>query len=75
MLPGSSREPAWRKATLSVANGACVEVANVGTMIAIRDSKDPEGPVLRYTAAEWHAFLDGAKRGEFDDLVLTRHES
>jgi hypothetical protein len=37
-------------------------------MIAVRDSKDPEGAILTYTAAEWRAFLDGAKKGEFDDL-------
>jgi uncharacterized protein DUF397 len=60
---------AWRKAQRSVANGACVELAPVSGMIAMRDSKDPEGPVLMYTKAELAAFLDGAKKGEFDDLV------
>jgi uncharacterized protein DUF397 len=63
------REFAWLKAQSSIGNGACVELAPVDGMVAIRDSKDPEGPVLRYTAAEWHAFLDGAKRGEFDNLA------
>lgn len=62
-------ELAWRKAQSSVGNGACVELAPADGMVAIRDSKDPNGPVLRYTAAEWHAFLDGAKKGEFDHLV------
>jgi hypothetical protein len=37
-------------------------------MLAMRDSKDPDGPVLMYTPAEWHAFLDGVKKGEFDDI-------
>ncbi len=60
---------AWRKASSSVGNGACVELAPIEGMVAVRDSKDPAGPVLRYTAAEWNAFLDGAKKGEFDDLV------
>jgi uncharacterized protein DUF397 len=59
----------WRKAQYSVANGACVEVANAGGMLAMRDSKDPDGPVLMYTPSEWRAFLDGAKKGEFDDLL------
>jgi Domain of unknown function (DUF397) len=59
---------AWRKAQRSVGNGACVELAPVNGMVAVRDSKDPDGPVLIYTAAEWHAFLHGAKSGEFDDL-------
>ncbi len=60
--------PTWRKAEVSVALGACLEVAPVGDMIAVRDSKHPDGPVLLYTQAEWLAFLDGAKKGEFDDL-------
>jgi hypothetical protein len=58
----------WRKAEYSVNNGQCVELARAGGMIAIRDSKDPAGPVLMYTPSEFHAFLDGAKNGEFDDL-------
>jgi hypothetical protein len=71
MPPTSSlgRDLAWRKAQSSVGNGACVELAPADDMIAIRDSKDPHGPVLRYTAAEFRAFLDGAKNGEFDDLA------
>lgn len=59
----------WRKAQRSTNNGACVEAAAVVGKIALRDSKDPSGPVLVYTPDEWSAFLDGAKNGEFDDLV------
>jgi hypothetical protein len=59
---------AWRKAQASVNNGQCVELARTGGLIAIRDSKNPAGPVLMYTPAEWRAFLTGAKNGEFDDL-------
>ena len=59
----------WRKAQLSTNNGSCVEVAAVVGKVALRDSKDPSGPVLVYTPAEWGAFLDGAKKGEFDDLA------
>ena len=58
----------WRKAQLSTNNGSCVEVASVVDKIALRDSKDPRGPMLVYTPAEFDAFLDGAKKGEFDDL-------
>ena len=43
-------------------------LANDGT-IGVRDSKDPDGPVLRFTVREFEAFLDGARRSEFDDLV------
>jgi hypothetical protein len=63
------RELPWRKARRSVGDGACIELAPAAAgMIAMRDSKDPDGPVLMYTRAELHAFLDGAKNGEFDDL-------
>jgi hypothetical protein len=65
----AGRKLDWQKAQSSIGNGACVELAPVDGMIAIRDSKDPDGPVLRYTADEWRAFLDGAKKGEFDHLV------
>ena len=58
----------WRKAQQSVNDGQCVELARAGDMVAVRDSKNPAGPVLMYTPAEWRAFLDAAKNGEFDDL-------
>lgn len=60
---------AWIKASFSNHNGACVELASTRDKIAIRDSKDPGGPILVYTPAEFRAFLDGARNGEFDSLV------
>lgn len=58
---------AWRKASASASNGNCVEVAPMpGGGVAVRDSKDPQGPILRFTAAEWAAFADGMAAGEFD---------
>lgn len=43
-----------------------VEIAHLaGGAVAMRNSKDPD-TVLRYTAAEWHAFVLGARDGEFD---------
>jgi hypothetical protein len=48
------------------AQGACVEVAPLKTGVIIRHSKDPEGPTLQYTPAEWKAFLHGVKNREFD---------
>lgn len=57
----------WAKSSFSYANGNCVEVAGLSTqMIRIRDSKNPEGPVLLFTPAEWDAFLGGVRNGEFD---------
>lgn len=66
--PGSRPSVRWRKAGRS-GQGNCVEVAAVAGRIGVRDSKDPDGAVLMYTVAEWDAFLDGVKRGEFDDLL------
>jgi hypothetical protein len=43
-----------------------VEVAFVDGAIAVRDSRNPDGPVLLFTPAEWDAFVEGAKDGEFD---------
>jgi Domain of unknown function (DUF397) len=56
---------AWRKSTKCESN-SCVEVGLLGSQVAVRDSKDVDGPVLLFTGAEWAAFVDGAQRGEFD---------
>jgi hypothetical protein len=66
----NGNQPSWRKATASSTNGACVEMAQLPDgAIGIRDSKNPDGPVLRLTRHEIACWLDGAKHGEFDDLA------
>jgi uncharacterized protein DUF397 len=42
--------------------------ADAGRLILMRDGKNPDGPVLAFTEAEWRAFIAGVKDGEFDDL-------
>jgi hypothetical protein len=65
--PGS--DPYWFKSSLSYSNGNCVEVASLPEgEIGVRDSKDSEGPILRFTSGEWHAFLGGVRNGEFDSF-------
>jgi hypothetical protein len=53
----------WRKARLSAGNGACVEIATMATEVAIRDSKNPDGAVLKCSADTFRSFLDAAKKG------------
>ncbi len=57
----------WRKSSFSGAAGTnCVEVAEIGGgWVAVRDSKDPSGPALVFTPAEWEAFRKGMHAGEF----------
>jgi hypothetical protein len=64
----------WRKSSYSSGNGgACVEVAVLSgskegsdRVIAVRDSRNPDGPALIFTPAEWDAFTAGTRDGEFD---------
>ncbi|WP_433239339.1 DUF397 domain-containing protein [Streptosporangium sp. CA-135522] len=70
----------WFKSIFSGDNGGnCVEVAELedltygpghkaayADLIAVRDSKDPDGPKPFFTPAEWDAFVDGVKADEFD---------
>ena len=60
--PGTDLSRAlWRKSTYSGGNGSCVEIADLGTAAAVRDSKDRNGPKLVFAAAEWRSFLDSIK--------------
>jgi hypothetical protein len=68
LAPHETADFNWRKATRSVGQGACVEVADTGSGVAVRHFKNPDGLVLCYTREEWAAFLAGVKAGEFDDL-------
>jgi len=61
----------WRKSRRSNPSGNCVELAQLadGTGIAVRNSRDPEGPALIYTTEEIQAFILGARDGDFDNFV------
>jgi hypothetical protein len=56
----------WFKSTYSDAGNDCVETAFVEDSTLVRDTKDREGPVLRFPRNEWTAFLEGVKDGQFD---------
>ncbi|MEV0613885.1 DUF397 domain-containing protein [Nonomuraea sp. NPDC050404] len=58
---------AWRKSSACNGSAACVEVAPLADgNVALRDSKEQDGPVLVFTPAEWAAFTAGVRGGEFD---------
>jgi hypothetical protein len=60
----------WIKASASGSTGSCVEQRRHTGMTEVRDTKDNgAGPTLRFTDAEFAAWLDGAKKGEFDHLL------
>ena len=65
MTDGESVDGPWRKSKASGTNGNCVEVALGDDAVRIRHSQDPSGPVLRFSHAEWRAFLTEARNGEF----------
>ena len=47
----------WRKSSFSNPSGNCVEAAELGGGVALRDSRFPDGPSLRFSRAAWGAFL------------------
>jgi hypothetical protein len=64
-----SADTPWIKAARSGTSGSCVELRRRAGGVEVRDSKDPNGPVLRFTPAEFAALLDGARKTEFDHLA------
>lgn len=59
----------WHKSGHSSNGGnSCVEVAvNLPGVVAVRDSKDPDGPILSFTEAEWTVFTIGVRSGHYDE--------
>ena len=57
----------WRKASYSANGGGnCVEAGTIGQVVAVRDSKNPNGPVLAVAPETWRDFTDRLKTGVFD---------
>ncbi|MEU5623548.1 DUF397 domain-containing protein [Streptomyces tendae] len=60
----SDTEPTWYKSSYSGGSGGnCLEVATGTAAVPVRDSKNPEGPTLRFQAHAWSVFVDGVRRG------------
>jgi hypothetical protein len=59
-------QAAWRKSTYSAQVQNCVEVADgLQGAVAVRDSKDPDGPALVLASAEWRMLARRVKAGDF----------
>lgn len=64
MFDGKMAEPQFRSPCEG--GSTCVEVAPLGNLVLVRDSKVTDSPLLAFTTAEWQEFTAGVKRGEFD---------
>ncbi|MEU5848076.1 DUF397 domain-containing protein [Saccharopolyspora shandongensis] len=62
MSPDRFSEVAWQKSSRSASSANCVEVARRDAVVGVRDSKDPGGGVLVFSAARWADFVDGLMR-------------
>lgn len=63
--PARQSAAAWRKSSLSMGNGNCIEVAVMqGAVICVRDSVGTDGPVLRFTSTQWTTFIAGVHGGD-----------
>jgi hypothetical protein len=71
-MPAGQLPVVWQKSRRSNPSGNCVELAELpdGRGIAMRNSRDPDGPALIYTPAEIAAFILGARDGDFDHLLI-----
>lgn len=63
------RKIGWKRVFRCYGLGECIELAVDGQMVLMRDSKNTHGPYLRFTRAELAAFIEGIRRGEFDELL------
>lgn len=67
-MKGDPASVQWRTSSYSGGNGQCVEVGAATGSVAVRDSKDREGPALTFTAEAWTSFLGGVVTGRFGEV-------
>ncbi|TDB75434.1 DUF397 domain-containing protein [Micromonospora sp. KC723] len=54
----------WKSTRSGDTGGSCVEVAELPDALAVRDSKDPDGPALLFGRGAWSTFVTGLRRGQ-----------
>jgi hypothetical protein len=65
-----TRDSGWIMSSRSTGNGgSCVQARRQAGLIEVRNSKRPDAGTVQFTVEEWDSFLDGAKNGEFDQLL------
>ena len=65
-------ETGWIMSSRSTGNGgSCVQARRHAGLIEVRNSKNPEAGTVQFTTEEWDSFLDGARKGEFDQLLAS----
>jgi Domain of unknown function (DUF397) len=62
-------DPRWRKSSFSGNGGDCVEVADHGNRVLVRDTKNRQGAVLRFTPGAWRRFAERVKRSLAADAI------
>lgn len=69
MSSTAQQEPIWTKSSYSSGGGACIQVADLGNLIGVRDSKDPDGPALTFPRDAFAAFVAAVRNGEFTGQI------
>lgn len=58
----------FKKSSYSTDAGACVEVS-IGDIVFVRDSKNPQGEVLKFVTDAWRNFISDIKENKFEKMV------
>jgi hypothetical protein len=62
-------QPTWRKSSFSTSGNDCVELADAGDAVLLRDSKHPEQGHFTFTRANMTTFINSVKAGGLDHLA------
>ena len=63
-------QPVWQKSSFSNSQGNCVEIGEINSnVVAMRDSKNPLGPVLLFERDDLRSFVTNIKNGLLDDVL------